>query len=356
MTDLLMGMRCSAATSMLAVAATVAAVSPAPAQNAVADFYKGKTVTMIVGSSPGGGYDTYTRLIARHMGRHVPGNPNFIVSNLPGAGGNVLANQLAAIGPKDGTVIGAPQSGVIFEPLLGSIPVKHQPEKFHYLGSANNDVYICLVRADAPATTFAGAMDKEIVLAASNASSTADYAQILASVTGVKFRIVLGYAGSREIALAVDKGEAQGACGLAWPSISVTQSDWFTEGPVKSKMRVLVQTHATGHPDLNAAGVPLASKFATTADQKAILDLFFSQSQFGRPYILPAETPVDRAEALRKAFAATMADPEFKTEAARFKLDVDTVPGETVQKVVSDVYASPPELIAKTKAALQQKK
>ena len=269
----------------------VVLTGPVSAQSPVAEFYKGKQVTMIVGSSPGGGYDTYTRLIARHIGKHIPGNPNVIVSNMPGAGGNVLANQLATIGPKDGTAIGAPQSGVIFEPLLGSIPVKHEPAKFHYLGSANNDVYICIARADAPATSFEEAMSKEIVLAASNASSTADYARILTNVTGVKFRIVMGYAGSREIALAIDKGEAQGACGLAWPSISVTQADWFKEGPIKSRVRVILQTHATGHPELNAAGVPLASTFAKSDEQKAILGLFFSQSQFGRPYILPAETP-----------------------------------------------------------------
>ncbi len=334
--------------------ALLSAGIPASAQSSVAEFYKGRQITIIVGSSPGGGYDTYSRLIARHMSRHVPGNPNFIVANQPGAGGNVLANQLAAIGPKDGSVIGAPQSGVILEPLLGSIPVKHEPAKFHYLGNANNDVYICLARADAPAASFAEAMQKEIVMAASNASSTADYARILTNVVGAKFKIVMGYAGSREIALAIDKGEAQGACGLAWPSISVTQSDWFKEGPTQSRMRVLLQTHGTGHPTLNAAGVPLAGSFAKTQEQKAILDLFFSQSQFGRPYIVPAETPPDRVAALRTAFGATMADPEFKTEAARLKLDVDAIPGEIVQEVVAGVYASKPELIAKTKAALQQ--
>lgn len=340
----------------VACAAFIGAAPAVKAQGSVADFYKGKQITIIVGSSPGGGYDTYSRMIGRHMGRHVPGNPSIIVSNLPGAGGNVLANQLFAIGPKDGTAIGAPQSGVILEPLLGTTPVKHEPAKFHYLGSANNDVYICIARADAPVATFADALRKDIILAASNASSTSDYAQILASTVGAKFRIVLGYAGSREIALAIDKGEAQGACGLAWPSISVTQSDWFRDGPLKSRMRVIVQTHATGHPDLNAAGVPLASAFAKSPEHKAILDLFFSQSQFGRPYILPRGVPAERAAALRKAFAATMADPEFKAEAKKFKLDVDAVPGETVQNVVTAIYATPPELIARTKQALQQKK
>ena len=304
-------------TTLIGVAAVVSmCAAPAIAQDSVADFYKGRQISMIVGSSAGGGYDTYTRLIARHIGRHIPGNPAIVVSNQPGAGGNVLANQLYGVGPKDGTAIGAPQSGVILEPLFGNTPVKHDPSKFTYLGSANNDVYICLVRADAPAVTFAEAMDKEIILAASNASSTADYAQILVNLTGVKFRIVTGYAGSREIALAIDKNEAQGACGLAWPSISVTQSDWFTDGPVKSKVRVLVQTHGVGHPELNAAGVPLAASFAKTPEQKAILDLFFSQSAFGRPYIIPPDVPKERASALLKAFADTMADAAQKAVAA----------------------------------------
>lgn len=346
-----LGLRSAAMIGMATLGSAAAA-----AQDTVADFFKGRQISIIVGSSAGGGYDTYSRMIARHMGRHVPGTPGFIVSNQPGAGGNVLANQLATIGPKDGTTIGAPQSGVIFEPLLGTIPVKHEPAKFHYLGSANNDVYICIARADAPAATFADVLQREIIIAASNASSTADYAQILANTVGARFRIVMGYAGSREIALAIDKGEAQGACGLAWPSISVTQGDWFTEGPVKSRMRVILQTHSVGHPELNAAGVPLAISFARNDEQRAILNLFFSQSQFGRPYILPAETPPERVAALRQAFAATMADPQFKAEAAKFKLDVDTVPGEAVQKVVADIYAAPPELIAKTKQALQQKK
>ena len=338
---------------LIALTAIACSIAPAAAQDGVAEFYKGRQVQLIVGSSAGGGYDTYTRLIARHMSRHLPGNPGMVVSNQPGAGGNVLTNQLYTAGPKDGTVIGAPQSGVLLEPLLGSTPVKHEPAKLFYLGSANNDVYICVGRADAPANTFAGALEKEIILAASNASSTADYAQMLRNTVGAKFKIVTGYPGSREIANAIDKGEAQGACGLAWPSISVTQSDWFPDGPVKSRMRVLVQTHASGHPELNAAGVPLANSFARTGEQKAILDLFFSQSAFGRPYFLPPDVPKERAAAMRKAFAETMRDAELKTEAKRLRLDVDMVSGEEVQATIDRIYSTPPELIAKVKQALQ---
>ena len=336
------------------LAGMIAISGAAHAQNAVADFYKGKQVTITVGSAPGGGYDTYARLIGRFLGRHIPGSPAVLVSNLPGAGGNVLANQLYTIGPKDGTAIGAVQSGVILEPLFGNAAVKHRPDKFTYLGSANNDVYICLVRADAPTTSFAGTFDKQLILAAANNASTSDYAELLDNVLGTKFRVVVGYSGSTEIGFAIDKGEANGACGLAWPAIAATKPDWFQDGPVKSKMRVLVQTHAKGHPELNAAHIPLASDFAKTDEQRSILDLFFSQSTFGRPYLVPPDVPADRIAALRRAFAETMADPEYIAEARKMRLDVDAVPAQEVQDAVMKVYAATPELVTKTRNALKQ--
>jgi tripartite-type tricarboxylate transporter receptor subunit TctC len=151
----------------------------ANAQATVKEFFQGKQINLTVGAPPGGGYDTYARLIARHMGRHIPGGPAIIVSNQPGAGGNLAANRLYTVEPKDGTAIGALQSGVLLHPLLGDTTVTHTPPEFYYLGSANDDIYICVVRADAPANTFAAVLDKEIILAAEHASSPAYYAQIL---------------------------------------------------------------------------------------------------------------------------------------------------------------------------------
>jgi tripartite-type tricarboxylate transporter receptor subunit TctC len=331
----------------LAGAAALAAAGAARAQDAAA-FYKGKQITIVVGSSPGGGYDTYARLIARHMHKHIPGGPSLLVQNMPGAGSNVAANYVYNVAPKDGTVIGAFQSGVVLEPLLGKTPIKHDPSKSIYLGSANDDIYICIARADSPVRTFQDALSKEIVMAASQSSSTSDYPAVMNTVLGAKFRIVTGYPGSREISLAIERGEAQGACGLAWPSISVTQPGWFSNGSV----RVIVQTHDKGHPDLNAQGVPLAHSFAAGADERAMLDLFFSQSRFGRPYVVAPETPQDRVAALRQAFSATMADADLRGEAQRARLDVDAVSGEEVQKVVARVYASPPAIIARTKKAI----
>ena len=327
----------------------LAAVTSAPAAaQDVASFYKGKQMTIVVGSSAGGGYDTYARLVGRHMGKHIPGNPIFIVQNMPGAGGNVSANYLYNVAPKDGTVIGAYQSGVILEPLLGKTPVKHDPSKAIYLGSANDDVYICVARKDAPAKSFRDVLNTDLILSASQSSSTADYPQVINAVLKSRFKIVTGYAGSREIGLAIERGEAQGACGLAWPSISVTQPGWFGDGP----MHVILQTHATGHPELNAKGVPLAQTFAKTPEDRAMLDLFFSQSRFGRPFVIAPEVPKDRADALRKAFAATMQDPEARAEASKMRLDMEPVSAADVQEEVRKVYASPPAIIAKVKAAL----
>jgi hypothetical protein len=272
----------------------------------------------------------------------------FIVQNMPGAGGNVAANYLYNVAPKDGTMIGAFQSGVILEPLLGKTPVKHDPSKSIYLGSANDDVYICIARADAPVKTFKDAFTTEMLMAASQASSTSDYPLVINAVLGAKFKVITGYPGSREISLAVERGEAHGACGLAWPSVSITQPGWFDTG----RVQVILQTHSKGHADLNAKGVPLAHSFAKTDEDRAMLDFFFSQSRFGRPYILAPGVPKERVGALRKAFAATLADPQLRAESDKARMEIVPVPGEEVQELVRKVYASPPAIIAKTRKAI----
>ena len=317
---------------------------------AVASFYKGKTITVLVGSSAGGGYDTYARLIARHMTKHMPGNPTVIVSNMPGAGSNVAGNYIYNAAAKDGTMIGALYGGAPLEPLIGTTPVQHDPSKSQFLGSANNDVYVCVARKDAPQQTIEDVFKSELLAGASNASSTADFPAILNAVIGTKFKLVLGYPGSREIGLAIDKGEVLSACGLAWPSVSVTNPGWFGD---KGTMRVLLQAHPTGHAELNAMGVPNALSFAKTDEQKAMLELFFAQEVFGRPYVVAPEVPKDRVEALRKAFWATLKDPELLADAKRATLEVDPVSAEDVQKLIAKVYAAPRELTQKIKKAIQ---
>jgi tripartite-type tricarboxylate transporter receptor subunit TctC len=323
-------------------------IAPVAAQDA-ASFYKGKTITLMVGSTAGGGYDTYARLISRHLSKHMDGHPSVIVSNMPGAGSNVAANYVYNAGPKDGTMIGVLYGGSPLEPLIGKTPVQHDPSKTQFIGSANDDVYVCVARKDAPVQSFADVLKTEVLAGAGVASSTSDFPAVLDAVLGTKFKLVLGYPGSREIALAIDKNEVSAACGLAWPSVSVTNPGWF--GP-EGTMRVLVQTHVKGHPELNAMGIPNAMAFAKTEDQRTMLELFFAQEVFGRPYVVAPEVPKERVEALRKAFLETLSDPDLMAEAKRANMEVNPVPGEEVQKLIAKVYAAPKDLIGKLKHTL----
>ncbi len=329
--------------------ATLAAPLAGQAQTP-ADFFRGKTITLLVGSTAGGGYDTYARMISRYMSKHTPGNPSVIVSNMPGAGSNLAANYIYNVAPKDGTFIGALYGGAPLEPLIGATPVKHDPSKTQYLGSANDDVYVCVARKDASIQKFDEVFQKELLVGSGTGSSTSDFPLVMNAVLGTKFKLVMGYPGSREISLAVDKSEVSGACGLAWPSVSVTNAGWF--GP-NGTMRVLAQTHVKGHPDLNKDGVLNVMSFAKTEEQREELELFFSQEVFGRPYVLAPEVPKDRVLALRKAFAETLADPELRADAQRANLDVHPVSGEEVTSLIAKAYAAPPEIAAKLKKALQ---
>jgi Tripartite tricarboxylate transporter family receptor len=322
----------------------------ANAQDPIAQFYQGKQVRIVVGTGAGGGYDAYSRLIARHMSKHIPGNPAVIVTNMPGAGSNTAANHIYSVAPKDGTQIGSVFAGALIEPLVSSNKLQFDPSRFQFLGSANDDVYVCIARKDASPQTFKDVFGQEITLGASGSSSSAEVATLLKNLIATKFKIVLGYVGSRSIALAIERNEVQGACGFSWPSISVTNAGWFGPGGF---MRVLVQTHVKGHPELNVERVPLVTDFARTADERAIMELYFSHTTFGRPYVMAPDAPADRVAALRKAFMATMKDPGFVAEARKLGMDIDAVDGDVVQRLVSTIYAAPPERIAKMKAALQ---
>ena len=325
----------------------------AAAQDAVAQFYRGKTITIIAASSPGGGYDLYARTIARHIGKHIPGNPSVVVSNMPGAASNVAAAHIYNVAAKDGTVIGGLFMGAVVEPLFtGRTRATHDMSKFNYIGNANKDVYVCVVRADAPVKTFADALEKELVVGGSaQGASTRDFPELLKNLLGAKFKIVAGYPGTRQINLAMERGEVQGGCGQSWSSTSATYPAWFKEGTIK----VLAQEDSTGYPELNRQGVPLTRQFAKTDEQKQILDLVYSQTEFGRPYVVAPDVPKERVEALRKAFMAAMTDPELKAEAERIKLDVDAIGGVELQSAIAKMYATPNHILEKARHAMVPK-
>ena len=319
----------------------------------VASFYKGKTVSVVIASAPGGGFDTYGRLVARHIGAQIPGNPTVIAQNMPGAAGATAAYYVTSVAPKDGTVLGAIHPGNIIEPVLGDKrKVRYDPGAFQYIGNANPDVYVCVVRADAPVTTFEEARKTELVMGSGGeAASTRDFPLLLNAVLGAKFKVVLGYSGNREVQLAIEKGEIHGQCGAAWASVLATHPDWFRNGLVK----VLVQEASIGNAELDKQGVPKSVDFARTPQEREVLDLVYSQERFGRPYIMASEVPAERIAAMRKAFMDTFRDPAFLAEAKKMNLDVDPMSGEDLQALVRKVYETPPEVAERAKAATAAK-
>jgi tripartite-type tricarboxylate transporter receptor subunit TctC len=341
---------------LLCVVAACIVVLPAgraSAQDSVAQFFKGKQVTVIVGSSAGGGYDIYARLLARHMSKHIPGNPVMVTTNMPGAASNAAAAHDYNVAPKDGTVIGALQNTAVLDSLLDEAKrTRHDASKFIYLGSATTDHYVCIARADAAVKSFKDLLAQELIIGASQpGTSTRDFPVLLNTMAGTKFRIVTGYPGTREITLAIEKGEVQGLCGFSWSSLSAQRPDWIKTGFI----RVLVQEHDKGHPAINKLGVPLAVDFARTPENRQIMELIYSSETFGRPYMMPPGVPADRVAALRKAFMETMRDSELLAEAQKIGLDIDPISGEELQTLAEKIYATPAAIVEQAKQAFVYK-
>jgi tripartite-type tricarboxylate transporter receptor subunit TctC len=331
------------------LAAACLAANAAPAQHEVEAFYRGKVVTIVVGSAVGGGFDTYARLVGRHLGRFIPGHPTVIVQNTPGAGSNKAASYVALQAPKDGTVVGAVQAIAITQPLISDQPVPHDPSKLIMLGSANRSVYFCVVRSDAPVKSFLEAFEKEAIIGTSSeGASLRDYPVMLINPLGVKLRLIGGYTGSREIMIAMERNEVQGMCGMDWSSFVTQQRAWISGGFA----RLLAQEDLDGHPEMNKLGVPLTISFAKTEDDRQIMEMIYSQNLFGRPYLMPPGVPADRVAALRGAFAAMLQDKTLLAEAERLGLDIAPLGGEELQALVARLYALPPKIIARAKQSL----
>jgi tripartite-type tricarboxylate transporter receptor subunit TctC len=330
-------------------AALVAGPCAAQAQDKVADFYKGKQLKLYVGSTPGGGYDSYGRLVGQYIGKYIPGNPSIVPVNMPGAGSNRLADYLYTVAPKDGTEFGIIFPGAVLDPLIGTKKVHDDPSKLIYMGSANVETFLCIMRSDAPVKTYQDVLKTKVTLAASAAGgSTVDMPALENHLLGTKWHVVRGYPGSREIALAVEQGEAQGNCGVGLSSIEVEHPDWQTSGQFK----VIVQETNKGHPLLDSLHIPLTYSFAKTDEQRKVMELAYSQEVFGRPFILPPSVPKERVDALRKAFMAALKDKDLLADAKKRHLDIQPISGEEVQALVAKVYAMPAAIVAKAKEAL----
>ncbi|MDB5571242.1 MAG: hypothetical protein JWN93_2425 [Hyphomicrobiales bacterium] len=333
-------------------AALLAAPVHAQALNDNEKFFTGMNVNFLVGSAPGGGYGIYASALSRHIGKHLPGKPNIVARNLDGAGSLTAANLLYNKLPKDGSTFGALFMGAIMEPLIGDASATlFDPRKFIYIGSANRETSICVAWHTSGVETFEDMFSKELIVGTSGVtSSIRQYPTVLNNVMGTKFKMITGYPGSREAALAMERGETSGICGIQWTSFISNYQPWLEQ----KKVRIIAQISSPdGDPLLNRMGVPTIFNYVKTEADRKTLGVIFNQLEFGRPYVLPPGTPPQRVEAYRKAFDETMKDPEFLAEAEKLKLGVDPVSGADVQKLVESIYATPEAEVARARAALK---
>lgn len=328
-----------------------AAVVSAPASaESPAEFYKGKSITMLVGGSPGGGYATYANILARHIGRHIPGSPRIVAKSMPGAGSLKALKVLYKRSKKDGTVMAAVFQGALMEPLLGKRGVEFDALKLNYIGELNSEPKICIAWHKSPVKTFEDLQKHEMIVGASGATSGLfQYATVLKNVLGAKLKVIAGYKGSAGASLAMQRGETQGMCGYSWSSFATNHDAWITE----KKVRILTQIGQKPVPRLTKMGVPEVWKFVKSDDERKAMELIFNPP--GRPYILPPGVPKDRVEALRAAFTATIKDPKFLAEAKRAKIRINASSGADVEALMRKLYASSPKVVGIAKAALSRK-
>jgi tripartite-type tricarboxylate transporter receptor subunit TctC len=324
----------------------VGASAPGHAQD-VADFYRSKPVELYIGYSVGGGYDIYGRLVARHLGRFLPGNPTIVPRNMEGAGSVRLTNWLYTAAARDGSVIGTISRGVPFDPILGRPGSQFEAVKFSWIGSANDEVSMCVAMASSGVTDFDRLKKKEIVVGAAGAGSDDDqFPRVINAVLGTKMKVISGYPGGNDIALALERGEVQGRCGWSWSSLKSTHMHWVKD----KKINLLAQLGLSKHADL--PNVPSIMDFAKTPEDTAMLRLIFARQGLGRPFVGPPGIPADRLTALRKAFDTAMKDPEFLADAEKGKMEVNPLTGPQVDALVRQVYADVSPDIAKKVAAM----
>jgi tripartite-type tricarboxylate transporter receptor subunit TctC len=311
------------------------------------DFYKGKELRILIGFGPGGGYDLYARLLARHIGAHLPGRPSVVPQNMPGAGSVLVANHLANVAPRDGTVIGTFASGVPTVPLLTPDKAKFDARNLTWIGSANTETQIDYLWHTAPAKTIDDVRKIETVLGATGpGAATVDFPLMVNAILGFKYKLVLGYKGSADIDLAMERGEVHGVSGLTWTGVSSTNADWLRD----KKITIIAQYGQTRHPDL--PDVPLVIDLAKTQADRQALNLVFARQEMGRPFAAPPSLPAERAAALRRAFDETMKDRDFLADSKKSKLPVLPIGGEKLQQMVAELYATPHAAIERVRKIL----
>jgi tripartite-type tricarboxylate transporter receptor subunit TctC len=333
----------------------LAALCLATSASALAqDFYAGKSITMLVGSATGGGYDVYSRLIARYWSNYIPGNPSIVIRNLPAAGSLVAMNTLANTSPSDGTYIAAVQNHIGIEPIMGLTGrpdnAKYEGPKLNWIGSAAKEVPLVVAWHTSGFNEFADLQKREMLVGSPGvATSSSVYANVLNRLAGTKFKVITGYVDISALNLAMENNEVQGRTGWYASSLLSTKRQWVEQGLIK----VLVQMADEKHPAFPK--VPLATEFVTDPDKRVQLAFSTSWLAMGRPFVAPAQVPAERVNILRQSFLKTLNDPALLNEAAKLGLEITPMSGGEVQALVAKLYATPKETVEAVRALIVPK-
>ena len=337
--------------SKFRTAAMLAAVTmtvPASASE-LADFYKGKTVTIMVGHQVGTGFDIYARVLAPHLSRHLPGNPNVIVQNMIGASGITAANWLANVAAKDGTVMATFVHTVAFEPVFGNDKAQYDPAKLNWIGSLEVSTGVCGVTKASGFSTFDELLAKEAIFGATGATGPlGTFAQAVRNLTGAKLKVVYGYKGSADVKLAMNRNEVHGICGLPLTTIKSFWADEYRTGAFKPVIQL------SGPPSAELKGIPHIDRYAKTDEDRQVFNLIFGAQALGRPYVSPAGQPPERTKALREALMAATKDEKFLADAAKAKIDIEPMRGEDVTAMIAIFSAVSPAVVARAKRAFSR--
>ncbi len=334
----------------LACGGLLAGVPSASAQS-VEEFYKGRQVTMLIGGGAGGGYDVYYRALARHLGRHIPGNPSIIPKNQPAASGLAAAAALYTSADKDGSVFAAFPNNVPMDPLFGNPGARYDALKLNWIGSIGKLQNVCATWHTSPIKSIAQAREREVIVAAAAAPpNSAIMPRVINALLGTRFKPVIGYDPGSGLTMAVERGEAEGICGLSWSTMKASRPHWIKD----HLLNVLVQMGLEKLPDL--PDVPSALDLVTDATKKQVLELILIRQEPGRPLAAPPGVPADRLAALRKAFDDTIKDPDFLAEAQKLQMEIEPLTAAQIDKLLATAYATPKPIVQQAAALLEPAK
>jgi tripartite-type tricarboxylate transporter receptor subunit TctC len=316
-----------------------------------ADFYAGKTIDLVVSNAPGGGFDIYARTIARHMSRHIPGQPVIVVKNMPGAGGARAGYHVNTVAPADGLTIGAIMPGTVMAPLLDDKPdTSFDPSKVLYVGTANSGTYVCVTLDHSKVKTLDQALSQKAVMGGVAAgNSINDIANLVKRTTGAQLNLISGYKGTLDVTLAIERKELDGTCGWNWSSAKSQKPDWVRD----HRLNYLAQISLQPNAELTRLGAPEIWPYIKDADDRKVAELVVSQQSFERPYFMAHGTPPELVSILRTAFDATMSDPQFLADAQKTGVDVSPLPGAKVQALVEKLYSTPKDIVERAKQAIK---